>query len=148
MNKYRLKPHLKTYIQQTCPQGITLVKDKNLYVKVGKMINGEEKTLTKSISIGLIQSMNDSEVKEAFNETLSTALNVQRQFKQQLNNPNFTSFHKPTAVGVGTLGSVFKMMFVKQWGQCGEKQQWLVNSFYKDLKEFLLMTKSYLVLLM
>ena len=54
----KLKPEVITYIQQQCPQGITMTKNKKgLYVKVGKMINGEEKTQTKTINIGLEQSM-------------------------------------------------------------------------------------------
>ena len=133
----RLKPEVLTYIQQQCPTGITLSKNKKgLYVKVSKMINGKEKTLPKTINMGLEQGMSVAECKEAFETTLATAINVKRQFKQQLDNPNFTSFHKPTAVGVGTMGSVFNMMFVKEWGGCTDKQQWLVNSFYSDLKEY------------
>ena len=45
--------------------------------------------------MGLEQGMSVSECKEAFETTLATAINVKRQFKQQLENPNFTSFHKP-----------------------------------------------------
>ena len=46
----KLKPEVLAYITQQSPQGITLTKNqKGLYVKVGKMINGKEKTLTKSI---------------------------------------------------------------------------------------------------
>ena len=86
--------------------------------------------------MGLEQGMSVAECKEAFETTLATAINVKRQFKAQLDNPNFTSFHKPTAVGVGTMGSVFQMMFLKEWGGCTDKQQDLVKSFYKDLKEY------------
>ena len=133
----RLKPEVITYIQTQSPLGITLSKNKKaLYVKIGKMINGKEKTLTKTINMGLEQGMSVAECKEAFETTLATAINVKRQFKAQLDNPNFTSFHKPTAVGVGTMGSVFQMMFLKEWGGCTDKQQWLVKSFYKDLKEY------------
>ena len=133
----KLKPEVITYIQQQCPTGITLSKNrKGLYVKVSKMINGKEKTLPKTINMGLEQGMSVAECKEAFETTLTTALNVKRQFKQQLDNPNFTSFHKPTAVGVGTMGSVYNMMFVKEWGACTVKQQELVKSFYSDLKEY------------
>jgi len=103
----KLKPEVITYIQQQTPQGITLTKNKKgLYVKMGKMINGQEKTLTKTINMGLEQGMSVAECKEAFETTLNTALTVKRQFKAQLDNPNFTSFHKPQAVGVGTMGSV------------------------------------------
>ena len=133
----RLKPEVITYIQTQSPLGITLSKNKKaLYVKIGKMINGKEKTLTKTINMGLEQGMSVAECKEAFETTLATAINVKRQFKAQLDNPNFTSFHKPTAVGVGTMGSVFQMMFLKEWGGCTDKQQDLVKSFYKDLKEY------------
>ena len=136
MTKYKLKPHLKTYIQEKCPQGITLIKDTNLYVKVSKTINGKPEDLTKSIRMGLAKSMNDAEVKEAFNATLSEALNIQRQFKEQINNPNFTSFRQVQAVGVGTLQGVFDMMFVSEWGQKSDKQQYLVRNFFNDLKEY------------
>lgn len=133
----KLKPEVLAYITQQSPQGITLTKNqKGLYVKVGKMINGKEKTLTKTINMGLEQGMSVAECKEAFETTLSTAINVKRQFKTQIENPNFTSFHKPTAVGVGTMGSVFDMMFVKEWGGCVVKQQDLVKAFYQDLKEY------------
>ena len=133
----RLKPEVITYIQTQSPLGITLSKNKKaLYVKIGKMINGKEKTFTKTINMGLEQGMSVAECKEAFETTLATAINVKRQFKAQLDNPNFTSFHKPTAVGVGTMGSVFQMMFLKEWGGCTDKQQDLVKSFYKDLKEY------------
>jgi integrase len=133
----KLKPEVITYIQQQTPQGITLTKNKKgLYVKMGKMINGQEKTLTKTINMGLEQGMSVAECKEAFETTLNTALTVKRQFKAQLDNPNFTSFHKPQAVGVGTMGSVFSMMYVKEWGLCTDKQQDQVKSFYADLKEY------------
>ena len=133
----KLKPEVLAYITQQSPQGITLTKNqKGLYVKVGKMINGKEKTLTKTVNMGLEQGMSVAECKEAFETTLSTAINVKRQFKTQIENPNFTSFHKPTAVGVGTMGSVFDMMFVKEWSGCTDKQQDQVKSFYADLKEY------------
>ena len=133
----RLKPEFITYVQQQSPTGITLSKNKKgLYVKVSKMVNGKEMTLPKTINMGLEQSMTVAEMKEAFEATLITAINVKRQLKMQINNPNFTSFRKPTAVGVGTMGSVFQMMFLKEWGGCTDKQQDLVKSFYKDLKEY------------
>jgi len=132
----KLKAEVKTYIQSNCPQGITLHRDKNLYVKQSKMINGKAQTLTKTINIGLEQNMSVAEMKEQFETILSEALNVKRQFAIQLSNPNFTSFHKPTAVGVGTMGSVFNMMFTKEWGQCTSQQQNMVKNFYKDLEEF------------
>ena len=133
----KLKPEVITYIQQQCPQGITMTKNKKgLYVKVGKMINGEEKTQTKTINMGLEQGMSVAECKEAFETTLSTAIQVKRQFKTQLDNPNFTSFHRPQAVGVGTMGSVFNAMFVREWSGCTDKQQDQVKSFYADLKEY------------
>ena len=57
----KLKPEVITYIQQQTPQGITLSKNKKaLYVKVGKMINGDEKNLTKTINMGLEQGMSVS----------------------------------------------------------------------------------------
>ena len=133
----KLKSEVLAYITQQSPQGITLTKNqKGLYVKVGKMINGKEKTLTKTVNMGIEQGMSVAECKEAFETTLSTAINVKRQFKTQIENPNFTSFHKPTAVGVGTMGSVFDMMFVKEWGGCTDKQQDQVKAFYQDLKEY------------
>ena len=133
----KLKPEVLAYITQQSPQGITLTKNqKGLYVKVGKMINGKEKTLTKTVNMGIEQGMSVAECKEAFETTLQTALNVKRQFKTQIENPNFTSFSKPTSVGVGTMGSVFDMMFVKEWGACVDKQQNLVKAFYQDLKEY------------
>ena len=133
----RLKPEFITYVQQQSPTGITLSKNKKgLYVKVSKMVNGKEMTLPKTINMGLEQGMTVAEMKEAFEATLITAINVKRQLKMQINNPNFTSFRKPTAVGVGTMGSVFQMMFLKEWGGCTDKQQDLVKSFYKDLKEY------------
>jgi integrase len=131
-----LKPQVKTYIQQNCPQGITLFRDKALYVKSSKTVNGEPKTLTKTISIGLDKSMSEAEMKTAFETALQTALNVKRQFTQQLNNPNFTSFHKPGVVATGKLNDVFVTMFNSEWGACSEKQQYLVKHFYKDLQEF------------
>jgi len=133
----KLKPEVKTYIQNSCPSGITLHKnDKSLYVKASKTVNGKPTTLTKVINFGLTQGMSDAEIKEAFEATLVNALAVKRQFTQQLNNPNFTSFHKPEAVGVGTLGSVFDMMFQSQWGLASTKQQYLVKHFFNDLKEY------------
>ena len=52
INMIKLKPEVITYIQQQTPQGITLTKNKKgLYVKMGKMINGQEKTLTKTIRV-------------------------------------------------------------------------------------------------
>ena len=133
----KLKPEVLSYIQTHCPSGITLTKNKKgLYVKAGKMINGVEKPLTKTLSMGLEQGMSVAECKEAFETTLDTALNVKRQFKTQLENPNFTSFHTASAVGVGTLSSVFHMMFVKEWGLCSEKQKDQVKDFYKDLVEY------------
>ena len=133
----RLKPEVLTYIQESCPSGITLTKNKKgLYVKMGKMINGKEKPLTKTLPMGLEQSMTVAEMKEAFETTLATAINVKRQFKVQLNNPNFTSFHQPKAIGTGTLSSVYHMMFVKEWGQCSQKQKDQVGDFFKDLEEF------------
>jgi len=133
----KLKPEVLTYIQESCPSGITLTKNKKgLYVKMGKMINGKEKPLTKTLPMGLEQSMTVSEMKEAFESTLATAINVKRQFKVQLNNPNFTSFHQPKAIGTGTLSSVYHMMFVKEWGQCTQKQKDQVDDFFEDLVEF------------
>lgn len=132
----KLSTQVKTYIQQSCPQGITLHRnDKSLYVKQSKMINGNAKTLTKVINMPISKGMTDAEIKEAFENTLPEALNVKRQFKSQLDNPNI-SFHKPSAVGVGTLGSVFQMMFQPEWGQKSDKQKYLVNHFYNDLQEY------------
>ena len=132
-----LKSEVLAYIKQQCPQGITLTKNhKGLYVKVSKMINGKENSLTKTINMGLENSMSVADMKSAFETTLSLALTVKRQFKTQIENPNFTSFHLPTAKGVGTMGSVYAMMFTREWGQCTEKQQDQVKSFYKDLEEF------------
>ena len=132
-----LKPAVKTYIQQNCPQGITLHRnDKALYVKVTKTVNGKPTTLSKVVNMGLANTMSDAEIKSAFEATLVTAIGVKRQFAEQINNPNFTSFHRPEAVGVGTLGSVFDMMFNTQWGQASDKQQYLVKHFFKDLKEY------------
>ncbi len=133
----RLPAPVKTYIQQKCPQGITLFKnDKALYVKQAKMVNGKNTVLTKVVKMGLVQSMTEAEMKQEFEDTLTIAVNVKKQFKQQLNNPNFTSFHKPKAVGVGTLGSVFEMGFLKMFGANSEKQQESNKSFFEDLKEF------------
>ena len=132
-----LKADVKTYIQKNCPQGITLHRnDKSLYVKVSKTINNKPTTLTKVINLGISSNMSDAEMKTAFENTLLNALAVKRQFSEQVNNPNFTSFHKPKAVGTGTLGSVFDMMFVSEWGQASEKQQYLVKHFFNDLKEY------------
>ena len=132
-----LKSEVLAYIKQQCPQGITLTKNhKGLYVKVSKMINGKENSLTKTVNMGLENSMSVADMKSAFETTLSLALTVKRQFKTQIENPNFTSFHLPTAKGVGTMGSVYAMMFTREWGQCTEKQQDQVKSFYKDLEEF------------
>ena len=133
----KLKPEVLAYIKQQSPTGITLTKNqKGLYVKVAKMVNGKEQSLTKTISMDLDNSMSVADMKSAFETTLSLALTTKRQFKVNINNPNFTSFHTPTAKGVGTLGGVFQMMFMREWGQCTEKQQDQVKSFYKDLEEF------------
>ena len=133
----RLPAPVKTYIQQKCPQGITLFKnDKALYVKQAKMVNGKNTVLTKVVNMGLVQSMSEAEMKQQFEDTLTIAVNVKKQFKQQLDNPNFTSFHKPKAVGVGTLGSVFEMGFLKMFGNNSEKQQESNKAFFEDLKEF------------
>ena len=138
-----LKSEVKTYIQKNCPQGITLHRnDKSLYVKQSKMVNGKPTTLTKVINLGITRGMTDAEMKTAFEDTLVNALAVKRQFTEQLSNPNFTSFHKPKAVGTGTLGSVFDMMFVSEWGQASEKQQYLVKHFFNDLKEYFGYDKS------
>ena len=138
-----LKSEVKTYIQKNCPQGITLHRnDKSLYVKQSKMVNGKPTTLTKVINMGISRSMTDAEMKTAFEDTLRNALSVKRQFSEQINNPNFTSFHKPQAVGTGTLGSVFDMMFQSQWGLASEKQKYLVKHFFNDLKEYFGYDKS------
>jgi len=138
-----LKSEVKTYIQKNCPQGITLHRnDKSLYVKQSKMVNGKPTTLTKVINMGISRSMTDAEMKTAFEQTLVNALAVKRQFTEQLSNPNFTSFHKPQAVGTGTLGSVFDMMFQSQWGLASEKQKYLVKHFFNDLKEYFGYDKS------
>lgn len=132
----KLKPEVKTYVQQLCPQGITLHKnEKSFYVKQSKTVNGKPTTLTKVINVNVERGMTDAEIKEAFENALPEAMNVKRQFKQKLNNPNI-AFHKPTAVGVGTLGSVFNMMFVSHWGQKSKKQQYLVKHFFKDLEQY------------
>jgi integrase len=132
----KLKPDVKTYVQQLCPQGITLHKNnKSFYVKQSKTVNGRPTVLTKVINVNVEQGMSDADVKEAFENALPEAVNVKRQFKQRLNNPNI-AFHRPTAVGVGTLSSVFNMMFVSQWGQASKKQQYLVKHFYADLELF------------
>ena len=138
----KLKAEVKTYIQSNCPQGITLHRDKNLYVKQSKMVNGKPTTLTKVINLGITKGMTDAEMKTAFEDTLVNALAVKRQFTEQLSNPNFTSFHKPKAVGTGTLGSVFDMMFQSQWGLASTKQQYLVKHFFNDLKEYFGYDKS------
>ena len=134
----KLKPHLKTYIQQALKShaGITLKKDKALYVKVSKMINGEEVPLSKTINLGIDNSSSDAEVKKAYSDTLVQALGVLANFKQQLDDPNFFSFRKKQALGDGTLEAVFDMMFVKQWGLCSEGQQKQVRIFFADVKEF------------
>ena len=138
-----LKTEVKTYIQKNCPQGITLHRnDKSLYVKQSKMVNGKPTTLTKVLNMGITKAMTDADMKTAFEETLVNALAVKRQFTQQLSNPNFTSFHKPQSVGVGTLGSVFDMMFKSQWGLASKKQQYLVKHFFNDLKEYFGYDKS------
>ena len=132
-----LKSEVLAYIKQQCPQGITLTKNrKGLYVKVSKMINGKEKNLNQTINMGLDLSMSVADMKSAFETTLQLALTTKRQFKAQIENPNFTSFHTPQAKGVGTMGSVYAMMFTKEWGQCTGKQQDQVKSFFKDLEEF------------
>ena len=133
----KLPAPVKTYIQQKCPQGITLFKnDKSLYVKQAKMVNGKNTTLTKVVPMGLVQSMSDAEMKEAFETALTEATNVKQQMKQKLKNPNFTSFHTPQALGVGTLGSVWDMGFLKMFGGNSEKQQESNKAFFEDLKEF------------
>ena len=132
-----LKSEVLAYIKQQCPQGITLTKNrKGLYVKVSKMINGKEKNLNQTINMGLDTSMSVADMKSAFETTLQLALTTKRQFKAQIENPNFTSFHTPKAKGVGTMGSVYATMFTKEWGQCTSKQQDQVKSFFKDLEEF------------
>lgn len=133
----KLPNPVKTYIQQKVPSGITLHKnDKALYVKTSKTINGKAKVLSKVVNIGLDQSMTEADMKDAFEKTLVIALNVKNQFNTQLDNPNFTSFHKPSAVGVGTLGSVFDMGFTKIYGANSDKQQENIRSYFKDLVEF------------
>ena len=133
----KLPNPVKTYIQQKVPSGITLHKnDKALYVKTSKTINGSAKVLSKVVNIGLDQSMTEADMKDAFEKTLAIALNVKNQFNTQLNNPNFTSFHKPTAVGVGTLGSVFDMGFTKIYGANSDKQQESNKAFFNDLVEY------------
>lgn len=133
----KLPAPVKTYIQQKCPQGITLFKnDKALYVKQAKMVNGKNTVLTKVVNMGLVQSMSEAEMKQQFEDTLTIAVNVKKQFKAQLANPNFTSFHTPKAVGVGTLGSVFEMGFLKMFGNNSDKQQESNKAFFEDLKEF------------
>ena len=80
------------------------------------MVNGKNTTLTKVVPMGLVQSMSDAEMKEAFETALTEATNVKQQMRQKLKNPNFTSFHTPKALGVGTLGSVWDMGFLKMFG--------------------------------
>jgi len=133
----KLPSPVKTYIQSRCPQGITLHKNnKALYVKVSKTINNKAKVLSKVVNMGIDETMTEADMKTAFENTLGTALNVKQQYSTQLNNPNFTSFHKPTAVGVGTLGSVFEMGFNKMYGANSEKQQESNKAFYQDLEEY------------
>ena len=130
-----LKPEIKTYIQKSCPTGITLFRDKSLYVKVSKTVNGKEQSLTKVINMNLDSRMSDVQIKANFESAWIDALNVKRSFTEQINNPNF-SFHKKQAVGVGTLGSVYNLIFAKRYGTKSELQQQQVGYFYDDLKEF------------
>lgn len=134
MTKF-LKPEIKTFIQKNCPTGITLFRDKALYVKVSKTVNGKEQSLTKVINLQLDGLMGDDDIKASFEDALVEALNVKRNFVKQINDPNF-SFHTKQAVGVGTLGSVYKLIFAKRYGTKSELQQQQVGYFYEDLKEY------------
>jgi hypothetical protein len=79
-----LKPEIKTYIQKSCPTGITLFRDKSLYVKVSKTVNGKEQSLTKVINMNLDSRMSDVQIKANFESALIDALNVKRSFVEQI----------------------------------------------------------------
>lgn len=134
-----MKPAIKTYIQQMLPQGITLFRDKDLYVKRAKKVDGRDLpvTLTKVVKLNLSDNQSDAEQKKEFEKALQIALACKREMELKLTSKTFTSLdYKAQPLGTGLLQDTFDKMFQSTWGASDDKQQTNVKNYFKDIVEF------------
>ena len=74
---------LKTRILDSLPKGISLKRDKSLWIKKSRKYshNGEvkEKVLTHTVNLGITSDMSDAKAMEQFETALGSALKVKTQ---------------------------------------------------------------------
>ena len=135
-----MKAELKTYIQENCPNGITLrPNETSLYVKQSKrmMVDGamKDQQQSKVIQLGISNQMTLTEAKDEFEKALVLAMASKRQMKENFARKGFTSNDTQT-LGTGTLLNTFNLCFEKTYGKCTEKPQSNVRIQFADICEY------------
>ena len=135
-----MKAELKTYIQENCPNGITLRPNgTSLYVKQSKrmMVDGamKDQQQSKVIQLGISNQMTLTEAKDEFEKALVLAMASKRQMKENFARKGFTSNDTQT-LGTGTLLNTFNLCFEKTYGKCTEKHQSNVRIQFADICEY------------
>ena len=135
-----MKAELKTYIQENCPNGITLRPNgTSLYVKQSKrmMVDGamKDQQQSKVIQLGISNQMTLTESKDEFEKALVLAMASKRQMKENFARKGFTS-NETQALGTGTLMNTFNLCFEKTYGMCTEKHQSNVKIQFADIVEY------------
>ena len=110
-----MKAELKTYIQENCPNGITLrPNETSLYVKQSKrmMVDGamKDQQQSKVIQLGISNQMTLTEAKDEFEKALVLAMASKRQMKENFARKGFTSTGTQP-LGTGTLLNTFNFIF-------------------------------------
>ena len=126
---------LKTRILDSLPKGISLKRDKSLWIKKSRKYshNGEvkEKVLTHTVNLGITSDMSDAKAMEQFETALGSALKVKTQMQEKLSNRIFLETPDVVkVVGVGTLKQIFEKLELK--GTWKGKHHQLVQSYFKD----------------
>ena len=84
---------LKALIGDRLPKGISLKREKSLFIKKSKKYrhNGEEKekTLTHTIHLGITSDMTDAKAREQFETQLASATTVRNQMVEKLASRKF-----------------------------------------------------------
>ena len=135
-----MKAELKTYIQENCPNGITLrPNETSLYVKQSKrmMVDGamKDQQQSKVIQLGISNQMTLTESKDEFEKALVLAMASKREMKENFARKGFTSTGTQP-LGTGTLLNTFNLCFEKTYGKCTEKHQKNVRGQFADIVEY------------
>jgi integrase len=138
-----MNAELKTYIQESCPTGITLrPNEKSLYVKQSKMmmVDGVRKAKDQSqvIQLGISNQMSMSEAKDEFEKALVLAIASKRKMKENFARRGWISGQENTALGTGTLLNTWNLMFPTQYkvGIVSEKQSENAIQHFNDVVEY------------